>query len=51
MATKGLRRGTRNKFARPFRYHGDTRISKVLTKYHLGDYVDIKVINFIYSFL
>eukprot|EP00828_Plagiopyla_frontata_P046992 TRINITY_DN855_c0_g1_i2.p2 TRINITY_DN855_c0_g1~~TRINITY_DN855_c0_g1_i2.p2 ORF type:complete len:169 (+),score=17.10 TRINITY_DN855_c0_g1_i2:129-635(+) len=43
MATKGLKRGTRNKFARPFRYHGDTRIAKLLTKYRLGDYVDIKV--------
>ena len=43
MATKGLKRGTRNKFARPFRYHGDIRMTKILTKYRLGDYVDIKV--------
>ena len=46
MATKGLKRGTRNKFARPFRYHGDTHIHKLLTKYRLGDYVDIKVLSF-----
>ena len=46
MATKGLRRGTRNKYARPFRYHGDIRMTKILTKYRLGDYVDIKVIIF-----
>ena len=50
MATKGLKRGTRNKFARPFRYHGDTHISKILTKYRLGDYVDIKVFYFIFFF-
>jgi len=42
MGTKGIKRATRHKYACPFKYHGDIRMSKILTKYRLGDYVDIK---------
>jgi large subunit ribosomal protein L21e len=39
----GYRAGTRHKFAKAFRRHGAIRISKILTNYHVGDYVDIIV--------
>jgi large subunit ribosomal protein L21e len=39
----GYRRKTRSKFSRPFKDHGTTRISKFLTPYRIGDYVDIVV--------
>lgn len=39
----GYRRKTRSKFSRPFRDHGTARISKILTPYRIGDYVDIVV--------
>lgn len=41
MGTNGLRRRTRDKFAKPFRGKGDTKISKYLTTFKIGDYVDI----------
>src|SRR5689334_14102381 len=39
----GYRSGTRSKFTKGFRQHGAIRISKVLTSYRIGDYVDILV--------
>ena len=39
--TKGLRRGTRSKHARPFRQNGMPSVSTYMTSFKLGDYVDI----------
>ena len=39
----GYRARTRGKFAKAFRRRGAVRISKVLTTYRIGDYVDIVV--------
>ena len=39
----GFRARTRSKFSKAFRKHGSVRISKVLTSYRIGDYVDIVV--------
>ena len=39
----GYRARTRGKFAKAFRRRGAVRISKVLTSYRIGDYVDIVV--------
>lgn len=39
----GYRAGTRHKFACGFRRHGTVSISKQLTKFNIGDYVDIVV--------
>jgi len=39
----GYRARTRSKFSQGFRKHGAVRISKVLTSYRIGDYVDIVV--------
>ncbi len=39
----GIRARTRKLFARSFRQHGAPALSKVLTTYRKGDYVDIKV--------
>jgi Ribosomal protein L21E len=39
----GYRSGTRHKFAKAFRRRGAIRISKILTTYRIGDYVDILV--------
>jgi len=39
----GYRAGTRKKFAKAHRQHGAIKISKVLTNYHIGDYVDVLV--------
>jgi len=39
----GYRAGTRKKFAKGHRQHGAIKISKILTNYHIGDYVDILV--------
>ena len=39
--THGLRRRTRDKFAKPFRGKGAIKISKYLTTFKIGDYVDI----------
>ena len=39
----GYRAGTRHKFAKPFGKKGAIRISRQLTNYHIGDYVDIIV--------
>ena len=41
--TKGYRRGTRNKFKKNFREHGDHKISNYLRTFSLGEFVDIKV--------
>ena len=41
--TKGFRRRTRDKFARPFKRTGSIRMTNYLTKYRVGDYVDIIV--------
>lgn len=37
----GYNRKTRSKFSKPFRAHGQTKISKTLQTYKIGDYVDI----------
>lgn len=39
----GYRNNTRKKFSKPFQRHGAIRISKYLTDFHLGDYVDVLV--------
>merc|ERR550514_786174 len=39
----GLRSGTRDKFARPFRKHGAPGLTQYMTNYKLGDVVDIVV--------
>jgi large subunit ribosomal protein L21e len=39
----GYRSGTRHKFKKPFGRRGAIRISKILTAYRIGDYVDIIV--------
>ena len=39
----GVRRKTRQKFRKGFRQRGAIHISKTLTSYKIGDYVDIKV--------
>jgi len=39
----GYRSGTRSKFSKAFRKAGAIRISKVLTSYKIGDYVDVIV--------
>ncbi len=39
----GYRSGTRHKFSKAFRTRGAIRISKTLTTYKIGDYVDILV--------
>jgi large subunit ribosomal protein L21e len=39
----GYRRGTRKKFARPFQQHGTHKLKRFLTKYRIGDYVDVLV--------
>lgn len=38
----GLRARTRDLFCRPFREHGPVPLSKYLTTYKIGDYVDIR---------
>merc|ERR1712000_527795 len=38
----GLRSNTRHLFAQPFRQRGPVKLSTYLTKYKIGDYVDIK---------
>ncbi len=37
----GYRRKTRKTFARPFKDHGTQKLSKHLTQFKVGDYVDI----------
>ncbi|XP_045599124.1 large ribosomal subunit protein eL21 [Procambarus clarkii] len=39
---KGLRRGTRNMFARPFKKNGVEHLSTFLKVYRVGDIVDLK---------
>lgn len=39
----GYRAGTRYKFAKGFRRHGDTRMSNYLNTFRIGDYADIIV--------
>jgi len=39
----GYRRRTRHKFRKGFKQHGSIHISKTLTTYKVGDYVDIVV--------
>lgn len=43
MGTKGLRRRTRDKIAKPFRGKGAIKVSKYLTTFKAGDYVDIVI--------
>lgn len=40
--SSGYRKGTRDKFKRPFRGRGVIPLSTYLTTYKIGDYVDIK---------
>ncbi|KAK8723356.1 hypothetical protein OTU49_011676 [Cherax quadricarinatus] len=40
--SKGLRRGTRNMFARPFKKNGVEHLSTFLRVYKVGDIVDLK---------
>ncbi|XP_071531545.1 large ribosomal subunit protein eL21 [Panulirus ornatus] len=40
--SKGVRRGTRNMFARPFKRHGIEHLSTFLRVYKIGDLVDLK---------
>ena len=40
---KGLRSGTRSKFAKAFRRHGSIRMKNYLQKHKIGDFVDIIV--------
>eukprot|EP00300_Choanocystis_sp_HF-7_P012441 c17893_g1_i1.p1 GENE.c17893_g1_i1~~c17893_g1_i1.p1 ORF type:complete len:161 (-),score=15.35 c17893_g1_i1:119-601(-) len=39
----GYRARTRHTFKRPFKQHGVTKLTKYLTTYKVGDYVDIRV--------
>ncbi|SBS87392.1 60S ribosomal protein L21, putative (RPL21) [Plasmodium ovale wallikeri] len=39
--SKGMRSGTRYKFSKKFRKHGECSANKYLEKYKYGDYVDI----------
>ncbi|MCL4145971.1 UNVERIFIED_CONTAM: hypothetical protein GTU68_013828 [Idotea baltica] len=41
--SKGLRRGTRDMFARGFKKHGVEHLSTYLKVYKIGDIVDVKV--------
>lgn len=41
--SKGVRRGTRNMFARPFKKNGVEHLSTFLQVYRVGDIVDLKV--------
>ena len=41
--SRGKRSGTRQKFSKPFKTNGHVRISKTLTSFKVGDYVDVKV--------
>ena len=41
--SNGIRRGTRSKFSKPFRQHGLPGVSRLLTVYKKGDFVDIRV--------
>ena len=40
--TKGRRRGTRYMFSKPYRKKGTIGLTRYLTVYKRGDYVDIK---------
>jgi len=40
--TKGKRRGTRYMFSKPYRKKGTIGLTRYLTVYKRGDYVDIK---------
>merc|ERR1719378_892888 len=44
--THGIRRGTRYMFARDFRKHGAPGLTTYLTKYKVGDIVDVKGTGF-----
>lgn len=47
--SKGRKSNTRSQFSKAFRAHGEPSLSKYLTTFKIGDFVDIKVDNSIHK--